>query len=78
LTALQQIPLHRQDAYPAGGINVKHLEIKAKGLPLPDNIHHDVFNKHMDDHYSIGLVTKGNVTVHCDMQEVTTFSGACR
>lgn len=71
MTALQQIPLHRQDAYPTGGINVKHLEIKAKVSPLPDNIHHDVFNKHMDDHYSIGLVTKGNVTVHCDMQEVT-------
>jgi len=71
LTKLQQIPLHKQDAYPTGGINVKHLEIKANELQLPDSIYHDVFNKHMDDHYSIGLVTKGNVTVHCDMEEIT-------
>ena len=71
MTKLQQIPLHKQDAYPTGGINVKHLEIKANELQLPDSIYHDVFNKHMDDHYSIGLVTKGNVTVHCDMVEIT-------
>ena len=68
---LTQIPLHKQEASPTGGINVKHLEIKTNELQFPDSIYHDVFNKHMDDHYSIGLVTKGSVTVHCDMEEIT-------
>jgi len=68
---LTQIPLHKQEASPTGGINVKHLEIKANELQLPESLYHDVFDKHMDDHYSIGLVTKGSVTVHCDMEEIT-------
>jgi len=71
LNILKHIPIHRQDAYPTGGINVKHLEIKANQVYVPDNIYHDVFNRHMDDHYSIGLVTKGSVTIHCDMQDIT-------
>jgi len=70
LNILKQIPLHTQDAYPTGGINVKHIDAPAKGWHLPDNIPHDVFNKHMDNHYSIGLLTKGKVTVHCDMHEI--------
>ena len=67
----KNIPLHKQDAYPTGGINVKHLEIKTNEQQLPDSEYHDVFNKHMDDHYSIGLVTNGSIIVHCDMHELT-------
>jgi AraC family transcriptional activator of pobA len=66
-----QIPLHKQEASPTGGINVKHLDISFDERQLPDSIYHSVFDKHMDDHYSIGLVTKGSIIVHCDMEEIT-------
>jgi len=71
LNVLNKIPLHKQDFCPTGGIKVKYLDLKANQVDLPDSIYHDVFNKHMDDHYSIGLVTEGNVTVHCDMHDIT-------
>jgi AraC-like DNA-binding protein len=31
---------------------------------------HDVFDKHMDDYYIILMVTKGNATMHCGMENI--------
>ncbi|RYD90704.1 MAG: hypothetical protein EOP54_23600, partial [Sphingobacteriales bacterium] len=58
-----QIPLHTQSARAIGGIDVKPFFQKEAIKP-------SVTSPHMDDHYIIFLVTKGELTGHFDMQEV--------